>query len=89
MTKLESKFEQWLKEYLVKNQEGNTTNPVCVCPEENARFDLAKKFDISTNYAYKIIKQLAEDNMHFKLTKETVEGFQGLKIKMFALTYLD
>jgi hypothetical protein len=84
---------EWLKGWLIREQEGVTKNPLCTQSEMEARIAMAEKFGISLNWAYEVIRKLVQQYPQFHLEKETVEcgdNKGGLrKYKEWILTWIE
>jgi hypothetical protein len=84
---------EWLKEFLIKEQEGHVKHPDVTTPEINARLALAEKFDLSKDWAYELIRKFVKRYPEFHLEKVTVEcgdGKGGLKkYRDWELTWIE
>ena len=64
---------EWLKDFLIKEQEGYVKNLKVTIPEINARLALAEKFGLSDAWAYELIRKFVKLYPEFHLQKVTVE----------------
>lgn len=65
--------DKWLIEYVINEQEGNTTNPVCTTSEMDVRYVMAEKFGISLNWAYELIRKIVARHPQLHLEKVMIE----------------
>jgi hypothetical protein len=84
---------EWLKDFLIKEQEGYVKNLKVTIPEINARRALAEKFGLSDAWAYELIRKFVKRYPEFHLQKVTVEcgdGKGGLKkYRDWELTWIE
>jgi hypothetical protein len=88
VSRLDEKAE-WLKGYLIGEQEGDTKNPACTQSELEARRAMAEKFSISEDWAYELIRRFVKYYPQLHLQKVPIEFGGGKKRREWELTWIE